>query len=100
MPSAIERYAKEVNRVLGVLEGYLTRQKREHRGSAGSHGPWLVGNKLSYADIVFIPWQKIVGVVLKKDEYNEDNYPHIEEWLGRMTSRETVKTVLESAFKA
>lgn len=53
----------------------MTQQKREHGGSAGSDGPWLVGDKLSYADILFVPWQKIVCGVLKKDEYNEDNYP-------------------------
>ena len=62
-----------------------------------SDGPWLVGNKLSYTDIVFIPWQRIIVMELGKDEYNEDDFPLIEEWLGRMTSRETVKTVLESA---
>ena len=97
MPSALERYAKEVNRVSGVLDGYLAQQKQQHGGSAGSDGPWLVGNKLSYADIAFIPWQRIIGSVLEKDKYNEDDYPHVKEWLGKMTSREAVKTVLESA---
>jgi glutathione S-transferase len=97
VPSAIERYNKEVNRVSGVLDGYLAQQKQEHGGSAGSDGPWLVGNKFSYADIAFIPWQRIIGMILEKDEYNEDNFPHVKEWLSKMTSRETVKTVLESA---
>lgn len=100
VPSAIERYAKEVNRVSGVLEVCLAQQKREHGGNAGSDGPWLVGNKFSYADVAFIPWQKIVSMVLGKDEYDEDNYPHVKEWLGKMTSRGTVKNVLDSAFKA
>ena len=95
VPSAVERYAKEVNRVSGVLDGYLAQQKQEHGGSAGSDGPWLVGNKLSYADIAFIPWQRGIGALLAKDEYNEDNFPHVKEWLGKMTSRETVKTVLK-----
>ncbi len=97
VPSALERYAKEVNRVSGVLDGHLARQKQKHGSSAGSDGPWLVGNKLSYADIAFIPWQRIIGSVLEKDKYNEDDYPHVKEWLGKMTSREAVKTVLESA---
>ena len=94
LPSAIERYIKEVNRVSGVLEGYLAQQEQEH---GGSDGPWLVGKKLSYADLAFIPWQKIVGRVLGKDEYNEDNFPHVKEWLSKMTTRETVKTALEGA---
>ncbi|CAD6567191.1 MAG: hypothetical protein ASARMPRED_000529 [Alectoria sarmentosa] len=97
VPSAIERYVKEVNRVSGVLDGHLAQQKREHGGSAGSDGPWLVGNKFSYADIAFIPWQKIIGMVLGKDEYDEDNFPHVKDWLSKMTLRDTVKTVLESA---
>ena len=94
VPSAIDRYAKEVNRVSGVLDGFLAQQKEEHgRGD----GPWLVGNKLSYADIAFIPYQRILSMLLEKDVYDADNYPHVKEWLGKMTSRETVKKVFESA---
>ena len=44
IPSAIERYTKEVLRVLGVLEGVLA--KRE----------WLVGEKCTIADISFVPY--------------------------------------------
>ena len=54
--SAIERYNKKVNRMLGVLDGYLTQQKQEHGGSSCGFGPWLVSDKFSYADIEFIPW--------------------------------------------
>lgn len=94
VPSAIDRYAKEVNRVSGVLDGFLAQQKEKHgRGD----GPWLVGNKLSYADIAFIPYQRILSMLLEKDVYDADNYPHVKEWLGKMTSRETVKKVFESA---
>ena len=97
VPSAIERYTKKVSRVRGVLDGYLAQQKQEHGGNPGNedHGP--VGNKFSYADIAFIPWQRIVGMVLEKDGYKEDNFPYVQERLGKMTSRATVKTVLESA---
>lgn len=58
MPSAIERYVKEVNQVSGVLDGYLAHRKREHGGRAGSDGPWLVGSKLFYADIAFVAQQE------------------------------------------
>ncbi|OCL09431.1 putative glutathione S-transferase Ure2-like protein [Glonium stellatum] len=94
LPSAVERYVKEINRVTGVLEGHLARQKQEH-GASGD-GPWLVGNKLSYADISFVPWQTIIAMV-GEDEYNVDNFPHVKEWLSKMNSHETVKTALESA---
>ena len=42
IPSAIERYRKEILRVLGVLESVLSTKE------------WLVGNKCSVADLSFI----------------------------------------------
>lgn len=36
-------------------------------------------------------------MVLQKDEYDEDNFSHVKERIGKMTSRESVKTVLEKA---
>lgn len=43
LPSAQKRYQDEVRRVLGVLEGVLTRDE------------WLVGEKISVADLAFVP---------------------------------------------
>lgn len=96
VPSAIERYVKEVNRVSAVLNGYLGQQKEKY--GAGD-GPWLVGNKLSYADLAFVTYQKVTPMFLGKDEYNEDDYPYLKEWLGNMTEREAVRSVLESLFR-
>lgn len=93
VPSAIERYVKEVNRVTGVLDGHLAREKEKH----GGEGPWLVGNKLSYADFAFIPWQSGTSRLCGKEEYDEDKYPSMKEWLDKMTSREAVKKVMEGA---
>ena len=95
LPSAIERYVKEINRVSGVLDKCLAQQKKEH---GGSDGPWLVGNKFSYADLAFIPWQGLISKAVGKDGYNEDDYPHVKEWVGNMMARETVKNVLAAAF--
>ena len=92
IPSAIERYIKEVGRVSGVLEGHLAKQKEKH---PNGDGPWLVGNKLSYADIAFVPWQRIAGTMF--EGFKEDDFPLVKEWLGKMTSRPAVKTVLDSA---
>lgn len=44
LPSAIERYHKEMLRVLGVLESVLSKQE------------WLVGGKCTVADLSFIPY--------------------------------------------
>lgn len=91
LPSAIERYVKEVNRVSSVLEGHLVKEKAKYNGT-----PWLVGNKCSYADISFITYQVSMGFLLSKDEYDVDNYPCLKEWLGNLTSRKVVKDVLDT----
>ena len=51
VPSAIERYSKEIVRVLGVLESVLSKQE------------WLVGGKCTIADISFIPYVCILKLV-------------------------------------
>jgi glutathione S-transferase len=51
VPSVIERYKKEIIRVLGVLESVLSKQE------------WLVGGKLTIADISFIPYVPVVLVI-------------------------------------
>lgn len=96
LPGAIERYVREVNRVSGVLEGYLVEQKKD---KGGRDGPWLVGNKLSYADLAFIPWQGLVEMIFGQEGYNMDEFPHLREWLVKMRSRETVKKVLKGMKK-
>ena len=82
----------------GVLEGVLAKQKEEFAGKGGD-GPWLVGNKLSFADIAFVPWQALTPKLMEKDEFNEDDYPLVKEWIGKMASRPKVKKVLDVAFK-
>jgi len=100
IPGAVERYVKEINRHTAVLEGWLAQQKKDAAGVEGGvsngtsdDGPWLVGSKCTYADLSFIPWQKIVAHLLSKDEYDEDKYPHVKDWMDRMCARESVKTV-------
>ncbi|KAK9319141.1 glutathione S-transferase Ure2-like protein [Lipomyces orientalis] len=91
LPSAIERYTKEINRVTGVLEGHLAKQKVD----ADNNGPWLVGNKLSYADLAFISYQVVITKFVGRDEYNLDDFPHVKQWLSKLTSRKSVKVVME-----
>ncbi|KAI1862688.1 uncharacterized protein JN550_010025 [Neoarthrinium moseri] len=44
IPSAIERYNDQLRRVLGVLNQWLEGRQ------------WLVGDKITYADLAFAPW--------------------------------------------
>ncbi|SPO06515.1 probable glutathione S-transferase Ure2-like [Cephalotrichum gorgonifer] len=89
LPSAVERYVKEINRVTGVLDGWLAKQEV----AEGSDGPWLVGGRVSYADLAFINWQLAVGKVLEGQGYDVNDYPHVKAWLDRLTARDAVKKV-------
>jgi glutathione S-transferase len=90
-PMAITRYTDEVNRVSSVLERCLEQQKKKH---STADGPWLVGNRYSYADVSFIPWQVVMEVALK-DVYDMGKFPHLQDWYNRITSRDAVRKVLE-----
>ena len=63
IPSAIERYNNEIKRVFGVLDGVLAKQK------------YLVGDKVTIADLSFIPWNAGVVNWLIPDIDIEKNYP-------------------------
>jgi glutathione S-transferase len=52
LPSAISRYRNEVRRVLGVLNMALEGKK------------YLVGDKVTIADLSFVPWHSIIPVRL------------------------------------
>ena len=100
LPTALERYVKEVNRVTGVLEGHLAAKQEQSRQDGGdSGGPWLVGNKMSYADLAFVPYQTMIYMILSKEEYNEDNFPHVRQWLGRMHALESVQSVYANSLQ-
>lgn len=100
LPSALERYNKEVDRVTGVLEGWLAQEKRKFGDGTKSGGPWLVGNKLSYVDFAFVSWQRIITLVLEKSDFDQDNFPLVKEWLDKLTARQTVKDALDATVAA
>jgi glutathione S-transferase len=95
IPSAKERYNKELNRITGVLESVLARHEKEYSHSAGFDGPWLVGNKFSFADLVFVSWQKIIAFIVLEDQYDINNYPHVKAWMDKMLARDTIKGVID-----
>ncbi|KAI0632133.1 glutathione S-transferase C-terminal-like protein [Trametes polyzona] len=84
IPSAIERYQKEVIRVLGVLESVLSKQE------------WLVGGKCTVADLSFIPWNmaategdKVMGGY---EGFNfEKDFPAVYKWHHAMLERPALK---------
>ncbi|KAJ5835282.1 hypothetical protein N7447_001308 [Penicillium robsamsonii] len=94
IPSAVERYINESKRVTGVLDSWLAKQKEANKDVGD--GPWLVGNKMSYADVAFIPWQNTVRTAFVEDGFDLDEFPNEKEWLERMTSNKVIKDVLDS----
>ena len=94
LPSAVERYVKEANRVTAVLEGHLARQREVFGEEAikASGGPWLVGNKYSYADLAWVSWQLILPMIIsKEDGLDLDQYPVVADWVDRMNKRPAVQ---------
>ena len=63
VPSAVERYNNEIKRVFGVLDTVLSNQK------------YLVGDKVTIADLSFIPWNMAVAGRLIPDLDLEGDYP-------------------------
>ncbi|KAL4886827.1 glutathione S-transferase [Aspergillus karnatakaensis] len=79
LPSAIERYNNEVHRILGVLNKAL-----EGRD-------WLVGDKCTFADLAFLPWNARVNMMLQTPEGVDPlvPYPNVQAWQRRLESRES-----------
>ena len=96
LPSAVERYVKEVNRVSGVLDTWLAKQKLEYADTPGYDGPWLVANKMSYADLSFITWQTLIAMLLTKEEYSVNNFPNLKDWIERMKMKPRVGSTLST----
>ncbi|ETI19755.1 hypothetical protein G647_08768 [Cladophialophora carrionii CBS 160.54] len=81
VPSAVERYVREVERVISVLDGWLQKHK------------FLVGDKLTYADLAFVPWCAGVPWLDSDKTIDMAKYPAYSKWLGDMLARDSVKKV-------
>ena len=78
LPSAKERYLKEIERVIGVLDSWL--QTHE----------FLVGTKCTYADLSFVPYANFVSntPALSLDGKGfKDKYPAYTAWLAKLMAR-------------
>lgn len=87
-PDVIERYVNEIRRVLGVLEGILATKAADSSSSSESQ-VWLVGDKMTYADMSFVAWNARLADLLMKswDEIWEGlALPHVRAWHERMAA--------------
>ncbi len=62
VPSTVERYQNEILRVFGVLDGVLAKQP----------SGWLVGGKLTIADLSFIMWDLLATTMALSDRTDVD----------------------------
>lgn len=85
LQSAIDRYVKEIHRVSKVLDKWL--EKRE----------WLVGDKCTYADLAFIPWQTTVPFATGDAFDPVKEFPNVHAWMERMKGRPAVSKILQEA---
>lgn len=107
VPSAVERYTDEVRRVYGVVEMALAERRESlimeldvENAAAYSAGTtplsqsrffdypvWLVGEKITIADLAFVPWNNVVdriGIDLKLE------FPEVYKWTKHMMRRPAV----------
>jgi glutathione S-transferase len=79
LPSAIERYTNEIIRVTGVIDTHLKTKGTEY----------LVGDKITYADLMFVPWYDVVQVWMKNIDLSKfDAYTA---WVARLQARPSAK---------
>ena len=90
IPSAIERYGNEIKRVLGVIERHLKKTGTDY----------LVGDKITYADLAFVPWNVAVPWLMGDELDTEKEFPTFHAWHKRVTERPAVKKVLDEKNKA
>jgi glutathione S-transferase len=87
----IERYRKEVIRIMTVLNASLEGKE------------YLVGNKCTAADLAFMTWGATVPVLLG-DSFPSMNFavthPNSHAWIRRMMARESVQKVFADKKKA
>ncbi|ETN42323.1 uncharacterized protein HMPREF1541_01477 [Cyphellophora europaea CBS 101466] len=86
LPSAIDRYAQEAERLVKVLDSCLEKSK------------WLVGDKCTYADLSFVTWAHVADGLFKQLGTAEvlDRSPNYVKWLDEMKSRPSVRECLEA----
>ena len=83
LPSAEERYANEIRRVLGVIDAHLTKQ----------HSPYLVGDKCTFADLAWVTWNALLGWLVPELDAAKE-FPAFHAWNQRLVERPAVKKVL------
>ena len=54
---------------------------------------------MSYADLAFIPWELVMQFFIDKKEHDLADFPHMKDWMDRMTELPAVQNGLEGFHK-
>ncbi|KAF2973475.1 hypothetical protein GQX73_g31 [Xylaria multiplex] len=99
LPSAIERYFKEAERVRSVLDLHLSRQAGEKQGEKVTEKDiWLVGDKCTVADLSWFIWEQIIDFVMTTVEapIQKGKYPHYEAWYKKIEERPSAQQAIKT----
>lgn len=89
--SAQDRYANEIKRVFSVVDRHL-----KDNGTG-----WLVGNKCTYADLAWVPWDMFVPMLMGPEGQKVfDDHPYLKKWHETMMARPAVAKMAEERAKA
>ena len=80
VPYALERYAKEVNRLYGVLDGQL-----------GRTGAFVASADYSIADMAIFPWIR----VWKAQQVPLQDFPRVKAWYEQLMQRPALRRGIE-----
>ncbi|KAF2101003.1 glutathione S-transferase [Rhizodiscina lignyota] len=78
-----DRYRNEIKRVTKVVDAHL---KKHGKGA-------LVGGKVTYADLAFLPWFRLVPFLMGDWDFKSE-CPNFAEWFQSLLDREAVKKTL------
>lgn len=79
----VERYQAETKRVLTVLNSVLEGKD------------WLVGDKLTAADISFLQWNTSADRIILDPEFIDNEAPNVRRWMNAMIARPAIKKVMD-----
>ena len=96
LTSAIERYGNETKRILGVIDSHLSK-RRQGLGLGADAAVWLVGNKCTYADLSFMPWNILCLTRLFPEGGldAEQDFPEFSRWHQNMAKRPATDAVIQ-----
>jgi glutathione S-transferase len=86
LPTAITRYHNEAKRLVSVIESHLA--------AKGTHN--LIGNKVTYVDLAWVPWNFFLDKIVVPGWEYEKEYPLFAAWHRRLMERDAVQKVFES----